>query len=190
MFPRSSSVHPWLASCGLLVALPLWASVLPAQVAELGVGTRVRLRAPDVVAGRLTGVVIARGADSLTVTRPDAAPVTLRLGQVTTLDVSRGRSRSQGALKGALWGGGVMAVLGGVMLDGGTTCDASLPNEPCDEWSRAERVAYGAVSGALVGAAIGAFVGSEHWQRLTLPVRVGVAPAGRAGVRVGVAMTW
>lgn len=188
MCSRSRSFHAWLAPCGLFVALLLFASALPAQVAELGVGTRVRLRAPEVVAGRLTGVVIARGADSLTVTRDNAAPVTLRLGQVTALDVSRGRSRSQGALKGALWGGGVMAVLGALVLDA-QTCTGTGPSANCEEVSRAESVGYGAVSGAMIGAIIGVFVGSEHWQRLTLPARVGVAPAG-GGVRVGVALTW
>lgn len=45
----------------MLAILLLSASALPAQVSELTVGTRVRVRAPDAVAGRLTGVIVGQG---------------------------------------------------------------------------------------------------------------------------------
>jgi hypothetical protein len=171
----------------LALALGSLAAPLSAQLSELTVGARVRIRAPEVVAGRLTGVIIARGADTLTVTRASATPLTLRVSQLSTVEISRGRSHGRGAARGALWGGGVMAVLGVAFVDGATTCEGSGGGASCRETTAVESAAYGALSGALVGGIIGAFVGREHWERLSLP-RVAVAPVRAGALRV--ALTW
>lgn len=202
MRPRSCRLCVGATSAGVL-ALLLAAAPLSAQVAELTVGARVRVRAPEAVAGRLTGVIIARGGDTLTVTRSNALPLTLRVPQLTAVEVSRGRSRWLGARHGALWGGGVMGVLGVLFVDGATTCEGAGPNQTCREATAVESAAYGAVSGVLLGGLIGAFVGRERWQHLSLP-RVAVVPPGggarrsgtsRNGTRdrsahVGIAWTW
>jgi hypothetical protein len=173
----------------VLAILLLSASALPAQVSELTLGTRVRLRAPEAVAGRLTGVIVGQGGDSLVVTRPNALPITLRLPQLTQLEVSRGRSHGRGAMKGALWGGSIMAVFGVLFVDGATTCDGPPTNLTCEETTLLESAAYGAVSGVLVGATIGAFVGSEHWERITMP-RLAILPRRDGAVQVELALRW
>ena len=144
-----------------------------AQLTELQAGARVRVRAPAVVAGRLEATVIARSPDSVTLTTPRGAPITVPLAAVTSADVSRGRSRRDGAVKGLTWGTGVglaMGVLGAVGYDASSdACGV----EPCDnELTSGEFVAASVMTGALLGTAIGAIVGTEHWERLTLPARV------------------
>ena len=176
---------PWMLSLvAVIVAVPL-----DAQVSELTVGARLRVRAPDAVAGRLTGVVVARTADSLTLTRSNAAPVAIPLVSLTEVEVSRGRSRSRGALKGAAWGAGVSAVFGGLLI-GEETCEEPTAPANCTPMTRVESVAYGAVSGALLGAIIGVFVGSEHWERVRLPDRVAVRPLPTRGVPLQVTVRW
>ena len=196
MRPRCTRVRSAVARVGgwcsaMLLALALGSVTAPlsAQVSELTVGARVRVRAPDIVAGRLTGVIIARGADTLTLTRADATPLTMRVSQLSAVEISRGRSRGRGAAHGALWGGGVMAVLGVAFIDRATTCSGSGAGASCRETTAVESAAYGALSGAMVGGLIGAFVGREHWERLALP-RVAVEPARAGGLRVALAWGW
>ncbi len=97
---RRHSVWPALALLASVVA-----TAAHAQLAELTAGTKVRVRAPSAVAGRVTGVVLSRGADSLMISRENATPVTLTLAALTSLEISRGNSHGRGAVKGALWGG-------------------------------------------------------------------------------------
>jgi hypothetical protein len=155
-----------------------------AQFKELDPGTRVRLQAPSAVAGKLVGVVIARSGDSLTVSRSNAMPVTVPVSSLTSLEISRGKSHGRGALKGALWGGGVFLVLGVVMPI--EECDENTPSNICGDESRAEGVVWAATGGALTGALIGAIIGAERWERAALPLQLGVRPLSGGGVRVAV----
>jgi hypothetical protein len=86
--------------------------------------------------------------------------VQLPLSAITSADISRGKSRSQGAIKGALWGGGV-GMLSGLFSDSSTETDVS----------RGEVLAEVALAGIISGAVIGALVQSERWERLDAPVR-------------------
>jgi hypothetical protein len=174
-----------IASVGLLLT-SLIASPAHAQFVELDPGTRIRLRAPAAVAGQLTGVVIARSNDSLTVSRSNAMPVTVPFTALTSLEVSRGKSHGRGALKGALWGGGVFLVLGLVLPI--EECDESTPSNICGDESRAEGVVWATTSGALTGALVGAIIGAERWERAALPLRVGVRPL--SGGALSVAVRW
>jgi hypothetical protein len=184
LFIRREHVRAAIASAGLLLTA-LTASPVHAQFVELDPGTRIRLRAPAAVAGQLTGVVIARSRDSLTVSRSSAMPVTLPITGLTSLEISRGKSHGRGAAKGALWGGGVLAVLGLVIpMD---DCPEETSSATCStEGSRAEGVLWAATSGALTGALIGGIVGAERWERATLPLQLGVRPLSSGGVRVAV----
>jgi hypothetical protein len=48
-------------------------------------------------------------------------------------------------------------------------------SEPCEnDPSAGEFVAASVMTGSTLGAGIGALVGAEHWERLTIPVRVAV----------------
>jgi hypothetical protein len=153
-----------------------------AQLAELQPGTRVRLRAPDVVAGRLEGVVVARGADTLALTRPNAVPVGIPLSAITAAEVSRGKSRRTGAVRGALWGAGVGVALGVLAAVAPDDCSG----EECEDVpSDVETIVIMPIASALTGAAIGAVVGAERWERLAIPTRAALAPgaARRLGAR-------
>lgn len=81
-----------------------------AQMESLIPGVRVRIRAPGSVSGRLTGTVLTRTSDSLSIATESGVPLHLPLSRLTAVEVSRGKSRSMGAMKGALWGAGVGAL--------------------------------------------------------------------------------
>ena len=148
-----------------------------AQLAELQLGARVRVRAPAVVAGRLEGTVTARSLNSVTLTTPRGAPVPVPLAAITAAEVSRGRSRRDGAVKGLAWGAGVglaVGILSAVTYDAGSdTCGT----EPCDNsFSPGEVVAGAYMAGAMLGAGIGAIKGAEHWESLTIQPYVALRP--------------
>ncbi len=172
------------AGTAIVLLTTLIAAPADAQFMELNPGTRIRLRAPAAVAGQLTGVVIARPGDSLTVSRSNAMPVTLPLSALTSLEISRGKSHGRGAVKGALMGGGIFLVLGFIVpVD---DCTSAATTEPCTEASRGEGVLWTTTSGALTGAVIGAIVGAERWERAALPLRVGVRPTSDGSLQVAV----
>ncbi len=156
-----------------------------AQVAELRPGVRVRVRAPSTVAGRLTGTVIARSADSVSLASPNAVPMQVPLSALTSVEVSRGKSRRDGAVRGVLWGAGVGAGFGLLVLAAPDYCEqAYAPGTPCSRNEDASAMVLGSV---LTGALIGAIVGRERWERLSLPGRVSITPMPRAvGLQVGV----
>jgi hypothetical protein len=167
------------------LALTLVASPAHAQLSELTVGTRVRMQAPSAVAGRLTGVVLVRSADSVTVSRNNAAPLAVPIAALTSLEISRGKSHGRGAWTGALWGGGSMFALG-LVIPPEETCSSATGR--CETDTRAESALFAGLGGAMIGALIGGIVGSERWDRATLPARVSVQPASRHGP--GVSVRW
>jgi len=156
-----------------------------AQLAELQPGTRVRVRAPSVVAGRLEGVVVQRVADTVVVTRPNAGPVSLPIAAITRAEVSRGRSRGAGALRGALWGGGVGLALGALAAAAPNECNANCEDEATD----VGLVVGTPVLGAAVGAAVGTAVGAERWVPLRVPVRATFAPR-RGSLEIELSVTF
>ena len=161
-----------------------------AQLAELQPGARVRLQAPEAVAGRLEATVIARARDTVTLTTPRGAPIPVPLAAITAAEGSRGRSHRDGAVKGLAWGAGAglaVGLLSAVTYDAGSdACGA----EPCEnDLSPGEVVAGGFMTGALLGAGIGAIKGAEHWERLTIPARV-VVRRSHDGLTLGLAIAF
>lgn len=146
----------------LLGAAPLGAQS-PVMSTELHPGARVRIDAPGIVADGYTGTVLTRTADTLTVGDPRSAPMTLPITRITSLEISRGKSRSAGALRGILIGAPIGLAIGLVSTADGTTCTS------CDE-SAASVVALFTLSGAVWGAGIGAIVGRERWVKFQLPI--------------------
>lgn len=170
----------------VVIALLLPLAPAAGQVAELQPGARIRVRAPTVVAGRVDGTVIARSADSVTMTVPGGPSLRLPIAAITAAEVSRGRSRRDGAMKGLAWGTGIGAALGLLSELGGEEC----PDDRCDDgYSTGEYLAASLVSGAALGAGIGAIVGAEHWQRLQLPARLALRP-GRNGLTLALALAF
>jgi len=159
--------------CAIACFLATPGALADAQLAELQPGARVRVRAPEVVAGRLEATVIARSGDTVTLTTPGGGPIPVPLAAITAAEVSRGRHRRDGAIKGLAWGTGVglsVGLLGAVGSDAGSdACGA----EPCkNDLTSGEIVAGAFMTGAMLGAGIGAIIGAEHWERLTIPAHV------------------
>jgi len=115
----------------------------PNSKASVGVGSRVRIAAPAVVKGRVTGTVIAMDETWLLVSTDDTR-LNLPRRAVTQLEVSLGRHRH--TLKGMLIGAGVGAVALSALGQAACTSD-------CDQ-GRGSVFALGAGVGALIGAGI------------------------------------
>jgi hypothetical protein len=162
----------------LATLFPLHVAV--AQLAELQLGTKLKVRAPGTVAGRITGTLIARSPDSITVTRTNATPIPIALRDITELQVSRGKDHGLGARNGTIWGGGIGAALALLAGTDASDCESRNANADCGSDAWALGVAYTAAGGAIIGAVVGAIIGAERWDRLRVPVPVSLTP-GRDG---------
>lgn len=136
-----------------MIATLLVASTAMAQVAHPGIG--VRVRAPGVLFERFTGVYLGRSGDTLLLGNDERGPVRVPAAAVSELDLSKGTSRWQGALRGALWGGGIFLAIGVV----GALADTSTNT------NRSSDIAYLVIGGAETGAIIGAIIGKRVWVR-------------------------
>jgi hypothetical protein len=149
----------------LLALLLLPMAAARAQPEAIPVGARVRVRAPGVIGGRLTGPVVARTADTLTVRHPDATWRAIPISAITSLERSLGRSRRAGLQHGVLRGAAIGLGLG--LLNAGFSdrgCDASQPNCPTD----LEGISVFTLLGAAIGGGIGVAKGRDRWERVPL----------------------
>lgn len=163
---------------GIAAARPL-----TAQLAEVQPGAKVRIRAPSAVGGRIEGIVATRSRDSLSLTTGQGPLVSMPLAAIVSAEVSRGKSRSDGARRGILWGVPI-----GVLVMLIPTEDAQCTRSSCPEdLSDAALVGVGVIGGGAWGALIGALVGRERWQELQLTPQVAVG-ASRRQVALGVAI--
>jgi hypothetical protein len=147
----------------------LAASTASAQRDELQPGARVRISAPGIVADRYEGTLLSRAGDTLVIGSQNALPVRIPASRVTSLELSRGKSRADGAIAGMKWGVPIMAGFGLLLAaadpsSGCTTCTRDGP-------SGSEIVGYFVLSGVAYGAGIGALVGKERWERFDLGAR-------------------
>jgi hypothetical protein len=160
--------------CTLAVALALTlcsASTLVAQVAvrsdEIQPGARVRITAPGIVAGRYVGTVLSRSGDTVTVGSPNSLPLALPTSRIASLEISRGKSRSEGAKRGIRWGAPIGLALGLLTIGFSDACYDCV-NRSDDVGSRVAWVGVNGASGALWGAGIGALIGRERWEPFDL----------------------
>ena len=161
------------------------AAVAAAQDTEARPGVRVRLQAPGIVAGRYEGTVLTRDSSAIHVGGPTAAPVDVPFDRITSLEISRGKSRSAGAWRGIQWGAPIGLGLGLVLAPSLRECDPTCHDATASE--KNNFVVAGAVSGVLGGAGIGAIIGRERWERFDVAPRTGVdTRSGRTqlGVRL------
>ena len=153
----------------------------PKSVSPIAVGTRVRLRAPTVVSGRIEGMVIEMDESSLLIGVNDRVPLRVSRQAISQLDVSTGQHRQ--ALKGMIMGAGIgLAVfaLTGAAYQGDESSSAR-------DW--ASFLGTGLAGGALWGAGIGALIKTDRWSAVPLErVRVGLAPTQRGGVRLSLSV--
>ena len=166
----------WAAVLCVMLPTPLMGQMLEVQP-----GARVRVLAPGALAGRLTGIVIARSPDSLTITRTNAPPLAIPIARLTSVELSRGKSHAAGALRGLVIGAGIGLVLGLTPIPEPTCTTRGCDPKP----TRGEFMGTMLLGAGGLGAGIGAIVGREHWDGYQLPARVGlVLPSHRQGVGV------
>ena len=163
------------AFAALLVACTALAA--KAQFPEVQPGVRIRVVAPGAVAGRFKGTVLQRTADSLVVGAPNTMPLHIPIARITELEISRGKSRGKGALRGILWGAPIGAGAGLVSMSAINSCDVRYPgtlNRPCTDATSGDKarwVLLSTVSFSLWGAGIGALIGREDWASYDIPQR-------------------
>jgi hypothetical protein len=146
---------------------------------ELQPGAKVRIVAPGIVAGRYVGTVLARTDDTLTLGSQNALPIKVAASKIQSLEISHGKSRGDGAIRGMIWGTPIGLVLGLLLMDADEGCPRCQP--PQGPTSDAAALATGAVAGILWGAGIGALVGRERWDDFDLQHRTALELApGRA----------
>lgn len=166
----------WFTAALLLVAP---ATPALAQLTEVAPGARVRIQAPGIVAGRYEGTVIARTRDSLTLASSATPPVTIAAARITSLEISRGSSRTDGAMRGLAWSVPIGVGLGLAFLPGLHDC-TTCGNKPSDVGV----VLQMAIGSAMWGAGIGAIVGRERWESFDLAPKLSLTTQGGPGVRM------
>jgi hypothetical protein len=157
------------------------AQAQPKSVSPIAVGTRIRLRAPTVVSGRIEGMIIEMDESSFLIGVNDRVPLTVSRQAISQLDMSTGQRRQ--ALKGMIMGAGIgLAVftLAGAAYQGDGSGSAR-------DW--ASLLGTGLGGGAIWGAGIGALIKSDRWSAVPLErVRVSRAPTQRGGVRLSLSV--
>lgn len=163
----------------------LCSSHLAAQIAartdEIQPGAKVRVTAPGVVAARYVGTVLARTGDTLTVGGPNTLPFAIPSSRITLLEVSRGKSRGDGAIRGMKWGTPIGLGFGVLTMGFIADCLGCATRPDSDRsGERGAWVATSTLSGVAYGALIGALVGREHWESFDLSrhTAVNFAPHG------------
>lgn len=183
--------HPTLAGAAVLSLLLVPMSSGRAQLTEAQPGARVRVTAPGVVAGTFVGTVLAREPGIMRVGSQDTAPIDVPLDRLTSLEISKGKSRAAGAGRGTVVGGLVGLAVGAVaaLSDDEDRAYYNYSTNTRDTTSRGAMVAYGVFTGALIGAAIGVFIPKERWERFDLAPRTGMDPRRRR-MELGVSLSY
>jgi hypothetical protein len=140
--------------------------------------------APGIVAGRYEGTLLSRTADTLKLGSPNGAPVAIPIARLTSIEVSRGKSRTAGALRGIMWGAPI-GLAAGVLSASAVTGDCVGCT---DDYSKAGWIGLSTLSGVLWGAGIGALVGRERWEVFQLAPRTSIGLSTN-GVMLGMRLS-
>ena len=167
----------------LLLTLPYLACLAgPTQAEEarsLPAGTLVRVTAPGVLKGRVTGTLAASSEHELVLALPDSERKTIPRSAVKQLEWSRGYHRHPipGAVVGGLLGGAVLGAASLALCDA-ASCSVSLA-----------AVGVGFALGALPGAGVGALIKTRDWAEVTPSrVQVTLAPVRGRGLAAQLSM--
>jgi hypothetical protein len=147
-------------------------------------GSRVRIIAPGVADRRYAGTVVERHGDTLVIARGPDSHVRAPITALSLLEVSRGRSRAQGAKHGLVAGALGAAGVGALMA----AAYCSDENFECPQGVIAAS-AYLSLGGAFWGAVIGAAVSRERWETRIRTAGVSFPPVPR-GVGVALALRY
>ncbi len=153
-----------------VVGLLMCTGELRAQGTEIVPGARLRIAAQGIVAGQLVATVLSRTADSLVLGGPGMQPLTVAVNRLTSIEVSRGKSRLEGAGRGIKWGVPISVGLASLIAPTLKKCDTIAGVRRCgleastgDKWAFA--LVGGTVAGIFYGVPIGALIGAERWER-------------------------
>ena len=167
----------------LLLALPYLACLAgPSRAGEtqsLSEGTLIRVTAPSVSKGRLTGTLVDASEHEIVLALPDSGPRRIPRSAVKRLEWSRGYHRHPipGAVVGGLLGGAFFGYASLALCDA-ASCSVSLA-----------AVGIGAALGALPGAGVGALIRTRDWADVTPSrVQVSLAPVRGRGVTAQLAV--
>jgi hypothetical protein len=145
------------------------------ETTPLRAGTLVRVTAPGVSKGRLTGTLAAASEHEIVLALPGSEVKTIPRSAVTRLEWSPGHSRHPiaGAVIGGLLGGAFLASASLAMCDA-ASCSVSMP-----------AFGIGFALGALPGAGVGALIRTRDWaEAAPSRVQVSLAPSRGRGVAV------
>lgn len=167
----------------LLVALSFLTGLAGPAHAEdalaVPAGTLVRVTAPSVFKGRLTGTLVSANESAIVLALPDSEPRTIPRSAVTRLEWSRGYHRHPipGALVGSILGGAFFGYVS-LGLCEGTDCSVNLA-----------AVCVGSALGALPGAGIGALIRTRDWSEAAPGrIQLSIAPVRGRGVAAQLAL--
>jgi len=148
--------------------LPAQSTAIPVELQELQPGARIRFAAPSVLVERRAAMVLGRAQDTVTV-GGDFPATRVPIAALTSLEVSRGRSRARGAVRGLRWGVPFGTLLGLALASTASGCSN------CESTGAAAVSAFGwgALGGVVYGAGVGALFPVERWNRYDLPARAG-----------------
>ena len=156
----------------LAVLLVLTPPILTSQAVHPG--KTVRFTAPSVLHGRLEGVYLGRSGDTVFFGNDERGPIEVPSLAISALDVSMGKSRWRGALRGMLWGAAVAAPLGALAI-----ADTAWDTQA--DGSKASFVVTSVLSGAFIGGIVGLFVPARVWRRADPRVLMDATSTWKAG---------
>ena len=154
------SASPWRATSVLALIYTLaFAPGLRAQSDRLSVPLGTRVRIVVGASESFTGNVLRLTSDTLAVaTGSGGALIELPTSRLSSIEVSEGRDRLSGSIKGA----GIGVLAGGLI--GGVAIGRSEGNDI----AALAGMFAGGIIGAGTGAIVGAIVAPERWRRLLL----------------------
>jgi hypothetical protein len=155
-----------------------------APLVRLPIGAWVRLEAPEVMPGRITGHLLSADAEELVVAVGNRLPIAVPRAALTRAEVSLRRHNSwrRGALIGAATGLLIGAIAtGGDFDEGGDV----------GHFSRGGVIAMSAIAFAGNGALIGVLVKREDWRVVpTASLKLSLVPIRGRGAALGVTLSF
>jgi hypothetical protein len=153
------------------------------QALPIAPGTRVRVRAANLVAPLVANFLQMRGDTAVFIEDAAGKGVwSLHVSDIARLERSDGEQRANKPyiIRGAAAGAAV-GLVGGLLV-----ASSLEPSDSDKKYSRGASGAAGAVVGAVIGGLIGSRFGAERWTNVPLPRRMSVLPGPRGmGLRVG-----
>ena len=170
------------------------APVMPALAVQQmpPVGARVRVSAPDFAAGPVVATFLRRSGDTLTLAAQNGRSFQMLLQRISALEVSDGKPRQRGAVRGALIGAPSGLLLRVIENSERQYCDPGTCT-PYDyvyvrKSPNAGQLAASTLMGAAMGAGIGALIARERWTPVGGTPRISISAPVPGTMAVGIVL--